>query len=177
MGIISGVEPESSIRNSRGRIGADESSSQRKRVLAIASGGGHWVQLLRLAAAFEGCDLAYVTVDEGYREQAGASRFYVVNNATRWDRLALVVLAIRIAFIILFRERPDVIISTGAAPGYFGLLIGRWIGCRTVWVDSIANAEKLSLSGEKIGRHADLWLTQWPHLAKPQGPFYAGAVL
>lgn len=176
MGLISGAGPESSIRNSREQVGAVDSFSPRKRVLAIASGGGHWVQLLRLAAAFEGCDLAYVTVNEGYREQAGASRFYVVNNATRWDRIALVILAIRIAWIVL-RERPDVIISTGAAPGYFGLLIGRWIGCRTVWVDSVANAEKLSLSGEKIGRHADLWLTQWPHLAKPQGPFYAGAVL
>jgi UDP-N-acetylglucosamine:LPS N-acetylglucosamine transferase len=177
MGIISGTGPESSIRNSHGRMLDGESASARKRVLAIASGGGHWVQLLRLAAAFDGCDVAYVTVNEGYREQVRGSRFYAVNDATRWNRFGLVLLAIRLAYIVLLRERPDVIISTGAAPGYFGLLIGRWIGCRTVWVDSIANAEKLSLSGEKIGRFADLWLTQWPHLAKPKGPLYAGAVL
>lgn len=176
MGIISGTGPESSIRNSRGRMLDGEGAGAPKRVLAIASGGGHWVQLLRLAAAFDGCDVAYVTVNEAYRQQVGDARFYAVNDATRWNKLGLVWMMLRLTRIIL-RERPDVIISTGAAPGYLGLRIGRWIGCRTVWVDSIANAEKLSLSGEKIGRFVDLWLTQWPHLAKPKGPLYAGAVL
>jgi hypothetical protein len=79
---------------------------------------------------------------------------------------------------IILRERPDVIISTGAAPGYFALWIGRrLLGARTIWIDSIANVDRLSLAGAKAGRVADLWLTQWPHLAKPGGPAFAGAVL
>jgi hypothetical protein len=41
----------------------------------------------------------------------------------------------------------------------------------------MANAEALSLSGEMAGRHADLWLTQWQHLARPEGPEYRGSVL
>lgn len=176
MGIISGTGPEASISNFRGRALVGESACDRKRVLAIASGGGHWVQLLRLASAFDGCDLAYVTVNEAYRQQVGNARFYAVNDATRWNKFGLIWMMLRLVRIIV-RERPDVIISTGAAPGYLGLRIGRWFGCRTIWIDSIANAEKLSLSGEKIGRYVDLWLTQWPHLAKPQGPMYAGAVL
>ena len=75
------------------------------------------------------------------------------------------------------RHRPDVVLSTGAAPGFFAILFGKLLGARTIWVDSIANAEQLSLSGKKAGRFADLWLTQWPHLAQPGGPLYKGSVI
>jgi hypothetical protein len=99
-----------------------------------------------------------------------------VNDATRWNKFGLLVLLLRLLRILL-RERPEVIISTGAAPGYLALRIGRWLGARTIWIDSIANVERLSMSGEKIGPHADLWLTQWPHLARRDGPHFVGAVL
>ena len=79
--------------------------------------------------------------------------------------------------IIVLRTRPHAVITTGAAPGYFALRLGRLVGARTAWVDSIANAGELSLSGKRAGRHADLWLTQWPDLASPEGPDFRGAVL
>jgi UDP-N-acetylglucosamine:LPS N-acetylglucosamine transferase len=148
----------------------------KNRVLAIASGGGHWVQLLRLRPAFEGHHVAFVTVRESYRSDVGDARFYVVNDATRWNKVALVKMALRLAWILL-RERPDVIISTGAAPGYFAIRLGRLLGARTVWVDSIANVEEISMTGQIVRRHAHLWLTQWPHLARPEGPRCEGAVL
>jgi hypothetical protein len=75
------------------------------------------------------------------------------------------------------RTRPDVVVSTGAAPGYFALRIGKILGARTVWIDSIANAEALSRTGTLVRPWADLWLTQWPHLAADGGPAYAGSVL
>jgi UDP-N-acetylglucosamine:LPS N-acetylglucosamine transferase len=147
-----------------------------KRVLAVASGGGHWVQLLRLVPALESSDVAFVTVSETYRSQVPRGRFYVVPDATRWNKLKLVWMAIKVLSVIA-RERPDVILSTGAAPGFLALRIGHLLGARTIWVDSIANVEQLSMSGRKIGSHADLWLTQWPHLARAEGPHYVGAVL
>jgi UDP-N-acetylglucosamine:LPS N-acetylglucosamine transferase len=147
-----------------------------KKILAVASGGGHWVQLLRCMPAFDGHDVAFVTVNAAYRSQVPGHRFYAVNDATRWNKFALLMLAARLLMIVL-RERPDVVISTGAAPGYFMLRIGRLLRKKTVWIDSIANVEKLSLSGQKIGKHADLWLTQWPHLAGLDGPKFVGAVL
>jgi len=55
--------------------------------------------------------------------------------------------------------------------------MAKWFGARAAWIDSIANAEELSMSGRLAGRYAKLWLTQWPHLAQAQGPYYAGAVL
>jgi len=65
------------------------------KVLAIASGGGHWVQLRRMRPAWDDCDAAYVTTNDGYRreviEDAEARdqkcpRFYTVIDANRWQR-------------------------------------------------------------------------------------------
>jgi UDP-N-acetylglucosamine:LPS N-acetylglucosamine transferase len=145
-------------------------------VLAVASGGGHWVQLLRLRPTLEAHDVAFATVRPDYRVDVPDRRFYVVADATRWSRLALVRCAVGVLRVLL-RERPDVVVSTGAAPGYFALRFGRWLGARTVWIDSIANVEQISRAGELAGRHADLWLTQWPHLARDGGPRWVGAVL
>ncbi len=160
---------------SRDAVSRSTSRPQPK-VLAVASGGGHWVQLRRIAPAFEGADVLFVTVEPSYREQVPGSRFETVPDATRWSRWGLIKLAISLLRILL-RERPDVVISTGAAPGYLAIRIGRWLGARTMWIDSIANAEELSLSGRKILPHADRCLTQWPHLANKNGPEFAGAVL
>lgn len=151
--------------------------SRDKKVLAISSGGGHFVELLRLAPALEGHTVVYATVSESYREQVGGAPFHVVKDATRWNRLGMIRTAIQI-LAILVRERPDVVVSTGALPGYFALLLGkRILGSKTIWVDSLANGDELSLSGRMAGRHADLWLTQWPELARKGGPHYLGSLL
>ena len=146
------------------------------RVLAVSSGGGHWIQLWRVMAAFEGHDVALVTVNPAYRYDVGAARFYHVNDATSWNKFGLLKMALRLLLIVLW-ERPDILISTGAAPGFFAVRFGRWIGARTIWIDSLANVEQLSLSGQLVGQYADVWLTQWPHLATPGGPKYKGGVL
>lgn len=147
-----------------------------KRVLCVASGGGHWVQMLRLREAFAGCDLAYATVQRSYAEQVPGARFYAFQDATRWDRWKLLLMILQLAWVLL-RERPDVVVTTGAAPGVAALRLGKWLGARTVWIDSIANVEALSMSGQKVRGFADLWLTQWPELARPEGPQYRGSVL
>lgn len=148
----------------------------RRRILAVASGGGHWVQLKRLRPAFDGHDLVFVTTNAGYRGEGQPCRFYAVNDASRWNKLGLAEMAFRLLVIVL-RERPDVVITTGAACGYFAIRFGKWLGARTLWLDSIANIDEVSLSGRLARRYADLWLTQWPHLASAEGPRYVGAVL
>ena len=153
-----------------------QTSDKPKRILAIASGGGHWVQLLRLRSAFEGHEVSYITTIRGYESELGASKCYVVKDGSRWDKVGLMLMLVQILWILI-RLRPHVIITTGAAPGVFALRIGKLFGARTVWLDSIANAEELSMSGELAGPHADLWLTQWPLLARKNGPQFRGRVL
>lgn len=146
-----------------------------RRILAVASSGGHWVQLLRLRPAFEGHDVAFVTTNPGHRDEVGGARFHVVPDANRWERRKVLTAAARMLWIML-RERPDVVISTGAAPGYLALRAGRLFGARTAWIDSAANVEELSMSGQMASKKADLCLTQWQHLAQDRVG-YEGAVL
>lgn len=133
------------------------------------------MQLTRLSPAFDGHDVAYLTTDAGHRGEVGGARFYAVPDANRWNKLTLVWTAARIAWVVV-RERPDVVISTGAAPGYLALRLGGLLGARTAWVDSVANVEELSLSGRMASDKADLCLTQWPHLAGDRVR-YRGSVL
>ncbi|WP_374278298.1 hypothetical protein [Azonexus sp.] len=154
----------------------NQEAQSAKRVLALASGGGHWVQLLRLRPAFTGCDVTYATVQPSYAAQVPEARFFSFTDATRWSRWALLKMIFQVAWITI-RTKPDVVITTGAAPGVVALRVGKWLGAKTVWLDSIANVEAISMSGRKVRNFADLWLTQWPEVACAEGCAYKGAVL
>lgn len=148
-----------------------------KTVLAIASGGGHWVQLLRLRPAFEGCHVIFATTKDSYASDISEDeQFRVVPDCNRWDKWKLIKGTLAILKLII-TERPDVVISTGAAPGFLAIRIAKLIGKKTIWIDSIANAEELSLSGLKARSHCDGWITQWEHLSNVKGPNYYGNVL
>ena len=151
-------------------------SRRSHKVLAVASGGGHWIQLMRMRPAFDGCSVTYVSTLEGYRSQVSPAPFHVIRDASMWSKFGLLVQAMQMLWLLV-RLRPDVVITTGAAPGYFAVRMGRWFGARTAWVDSMANVDELSLAGRKAGTCVDLWLTQWPHLAGQDGPYCVGAVL
>ena len=164
----------------------DSAAAASPRVLAIASGGGHWTQLLRLRPAWDGCTVSYATTHPGYRKDiatlhAGESvRFHVVPDANMSQKIQLGWQLLAVARVLV-RERPDVVVTTGASVGYFALRLGRFLGARTIWVDSIANGAELSLAGQRVRRYADLWLTQWPDLAggseSDDQPGYRGAVI
>ena len=53
----------------------------RKKVLAVASGGGHWIRLLRLQQAFSACDCTYVSVNKEYASAVSPSEFFYVPDA------------------------------------------------------------------------------------------------
>ncbi len=129
-----------------------------------------------LRPAFDGCDVHYATTLAGLAEESGALPAHLVKDCNRNEKLAMVRSFAEIA-LLLARMRPDVIVSTGALPGLFALAIGRKLGARTVWVDSIANADEMSLAGQKARGHADLWMSQWPQVAEASGAHYAGSVL
>jgi exopolysaccharide biosynthesis glucuronosyltransferase PssD len=151
-------------------------SGRRKRILAVASSGGHWTELLRVRPAFAGHEVVFVTTQREACRQVPGHRVYVTPDANAQNKLKLLWLLAHMLVIVL-RERPDAVISTGAAPGYFAVRFGHYLGARTLWLESIANADEFSLSSRLVAPYADLMLTQWPHLARPEGPFYRGSVL
>ncbi len=68
--------------------------SSNKKILAISSGGGHWIELMRLVHAFRGHTVSYVTVKKDYRMDVPESPFYTVNDATSWNKLGVLILAL-----------------------------------------------------------------------------------
>ncbi|MBR8826877.1 MAG: hypothetical protein DSM107014_03060 [Gomphosphaeria aponina SAG 52.96 = DSM 107014] len=155
----------------------------KKRVLAVSSSGGHWAELVRLSPAFANHDVIFVIATpkeyaDAYNlsDYAKGGKIITINDANRWDKVGLIQMLIQLIRIFI-QVRPDVVISTGAASGFFAVCLGKLLRAKTIWVDSIANAEQLSMSGQLAGKYADLWLTQWPHLERNVGPYYRGDVL
>jgi UDP-N-acetylglucosamine:LPS N-acetylglucosamine transferase len=151
-------------------------TTRTRKIMAIASGGGHWQQLMRLTEGLPPERMVFVTTNPAYAEQVPESELCVVTDANRDRPLAMLRLTWEMLRCVT-RTRPEVVISTGAAPGLLGIVLARALGARTLWVDSIANAEEVSLSGRLARRVAQKTLTQWEHLAGPHGPEYQGRVL
>lgn len=151
-------------------------SNNKNILMLVASSGGHWVQLNRLLPAFEGIEKVFVTTNVHYKSEVGDNAFLVVPDASRWNKLRMFYLALVMLKHVL-ATRPGIVVSTGAAPGFFAVFFAKKFGAKTIWLDSIANVEKLSMAGLAAEKYSDLWLTQWEHLAEPGGPQYVGAVL
>jgi UDP-N-acetylglucosamine:LPS N-acetylglucosamine transferase len=137
------------------------------RILAAASTGGHWEQLMLLRPALDAFDVHYVTTDPRFAERDGLASSHVVADGNRTRPLRIVHTLLD-AMRIVRQVRPDVVITTGALPGLACIIAGRAIGARTIWIDSLANAEHLSMSGRLARPFATVRLTQWEHLANDQ---------
>lgn len=157
--------------------GSAKRDTSAPKIMAIASGGGHWIELRRLMPAFADLDVFYVSTDRQADADLPEGRYYAVTNVTRRNRFAFLTLIRELAGIIR-RERPTVVISTGAAPGLVGLILARlFCRSRTLWIDTFSHAESITLSGRLARPFCDAWLVQWAHLAKPGGPEYWGEIL
>lgn len=142
------------------------------RILAIASSGGHWLQLHAIAANLPG-EVVFATTQPPPTAIAGVIHYLPDASKTHPLRVALLLLHV---VVLLVRLNPTHVVTTGAAPGCLAVILGRLMGRRVVFVDSIANAEGLSLSGRIAARCGLPTLTQWPHLHGRAGARYAGDV-
>ena len=147
-----------------------------KKVLAVASGGGHWKQLLRLRPVFESYQSYYITTIDGLPQKSGVEHYYIVSDCSRDSLMSVVRTHFQILRIFI-TVRPDVVITTGAAPGLIALLFGRLIFSRTLWIDSIANGDQMSMSGRLARKLAHKVLSQWPAVAQKEGVEYWGQLL
>ncbi|MEX0287110.1 MAG: UDP-N-acetylglucosamine--LPS N-acetylglucosamine transferase [Paracoccaceae bacterium] len=145
-------------------------------VLAVSSGGGHWVQMQHLTPAFDGAELHFATTDPTAAERYPSARIHTYPDANKDTPLRMLACLLRMTWIVL-TVRPDVVISTGAAGGFLAIRLARLIGARTMFIDSIANARSLSISARLSMGIADRVLSQWPEVARSTGAEYRGAVI
>ena len=151
--------------------------TNKQKILAIASPGGHWIQLNKICKPLESqFDVVYITPGAQYSTKNKDQKILNITDASADSKLKLIPLVFQLLTIFI-KERPTAIISTGAAPGAIAILLAKVLPIKTVWVDSIANVAKLSRSGKIIKNIADKVITQWEPLSDGHKITYQGSIL
>ena len=78
--------------------------------------------------------------------------------------------------VCFFRERPNIILTTGALVAYPACVIGKLMVAKVIFVESFARTKKLSLTGKLVYKFVDLFIVQWPTLSEkhPKAKYYGG---
>lgn len=147
-----------------------------KKILAVASIGGHWVQLLRIAKPLEeNYEVVYMSTHPKCQSMVGDCGFHTIMDFSRWNTWKILP-AFFSALNVVRKENPHVVITTGAAPGLVVLFAAFCLRKKTVWIDSIANVNHLSLCGRVAKKFASRFYTQWKEL-EDKDVFFAGNVI
>jgi len=122
-----------------------------KRLLLVCSSGGHLLQLYSLTGPlWKDYDRAWVCFDKSdARSLLSEERKYWGYFPTNRNIPNLFRNTI-LAWKILRKERPDCVISTGAGIAVPYLLLGRVFGMETVYIESFARKNNLSLTGRLV---------------------------
>lgn len=146
------------------------------KIIAVASHGGHWIQLMRLRSLFDSYDTFYVSTERGLGGGFPVGRYFKVIDAAKEKKINIAICMLQAAFFII-KVRPDFVVTTGAAPGLSFVVMAKIFRVKSIWIDSIANGSELSLSGRIAMRFSDLCLSQWEDVARQSGAKYLGRVI
>jgi len=151
------------------------------KICIACSAGGHLTEMMLLSKVYSVYDHFFLTtkrqdtIDLSKEERVifitdpGRNPFLLLKNIIE-------------SFRVIRKERPDIIMSTGAgialAPCYIAKFLFRE-KTKVIWIDGIAAVYKKSLSGRLAYPMADLFLVQWKGMCKKYGKNtkYWGAVI
>jgi UDP-N-acetylglucosamine:LPS N-acetylglucosamine transferase len=141
------------------------------KLLVGASAGGHVNELLILLRAARGvwsvepnCFVTTMDIARASFSDWGKP-VHVLGEADRTKPFNVLVVLFR-AISVVIRERPDLIVTTGSMPLAAVCLWAKLFGSKVVWIDSVAQVDRMSLSGRIVRPIADLCLVQWPSVAE-----------
>lgn len=151
------------------------SPTRRLRICLAASGGGHVRQLLDLEPVWSPHDYFFITEDTALGQTlARRHRTHFVPHfawgqakfGAAWKMLTGALSGALRSLVVMFRERPDVVISTGAGAVIFAILWGRLLGARVVVIESFARFDSPSLFGRIAAPFAHDFVIQSAKLAR-----------
>lgn len=145
--------------------------------MLVCSPGGHLLQLLALEPAWEGMEATWVTLPAADTDYLLREERVIHGRGPTNRSLRALIPNLRLAWRTVRRERPDVILSTGAALAVPFFLAGKLFGARLVFVESITRTTSLSLSGRLVRPLSDAFFVQWPDLAKAKRARFEGRLL
>lgn len=143
----------------------------KSRILFACSGGGHLVQLLRLANAI-GKDRELVLLTEK-NEVNSASRFAnfsdvcFIPHGGRENGAIYFFMFIRNFFLSLFyylRYRPKLLISNGAHTALPICIIAKVFCSKVIFIETFAKVSTPTITGRIVYHFADVFYVQWPQL-------------
>lgn len=138
------------------------------KIAFIASSGGHLEEIERLKSIEKKYDSFLVTEKGPFSATDFCEKKYYVSQMNRRQITFLpkfILLFIQ-AFILLKREKPDFIITTGALVAYPFCILAKIMEIKVIYVESFARVKKPSLTGRLLYNFSDLFIVQWENMLK-----------
>ncbi|WP_417134164.1 PssD/Cps14F family polysaccharide biosynthesis glycosyltransferase [Rubneribacter badeniensis] len=145
----------------------------RAKVCIPTSSGGHLTHMRMLLPLLDkAADRFWVTFDKEDANTALEGErvyhcFFPTNRNVR-NTVRNTLLAAR----VLREERPDLIVSSGAAVAVPFFLVGKLMGAKTVYIEVFDRVDAPTLTGRLVRRFTDLFVVQWPEMTR----VYPGSV-
>ncbi|MBI4020147.1 MAG: hypothetical protein HY367_02345 [Candidatus Aenigmarchaeota archaeon] len=151
---------------------------KRIKLCLLSSAGGHLTELMQLESVYRKWPHFFVTFrrEDSANILQGESAYFIKDPKRNPVKLAInMAQSLRIAL----RERPAVIITTGAGVAIPLCIFGKLLGAKVVFIESFCRIREKSLAGRLLYPIADLFLVQWEELSEAYGgkALYMGAVL
>jgi len=146
------------------------------KVALVCSQGGHLTEMLLLMKAFDKHDVFFVTYKNPSTTQLKYKKYLTENIGTNVWKMIKAFIHI---FKILSKEKPDMVISTGAEIAIPSIILAKFMRIKTVYIESWCRVKTKSGAGRILYYFSDLFLVQWPELIKTYGKkaIYKGAVI
>ena len=149
-------------------------NSKNIKVCLISSSGGHLEQIKQLKEICNKYDCFYV-VSRTKATEAMKQKHYIVSDLVRKNRIVMVLRMAKMMveqFRIFMKEKPDIVLTTGAAVAIPMCVIGKVFHRKVIYIESYARMTTPNKTGKLIYKFADLFVIQWEELRK----YYPNAV-
>ena len=139
------------------------------------SAGGHLSELTQLMPAFDKHAYFFVTDHRIDSEELAKTQHTYFVTCPRRNPLKLLHNFFQ-SLRIFLKEKPDVIVSTGADTAFSTCILARLFGKKLVFIESFARIYEPSLSGKIFYPLANLFLVQWEENLKffPKATYWGG---
>ncbi len=130
----------------------------------VCSAGGHLAEAL-LAVSASNVDRFFITKQDGHvAERLEGRRVYFVEDP-HTSLLGYLKNAFQ-SLRIYLRERPDIILTTGAGIAIPSCLIGKIFGAKIIFIESGARVTTMSKTGKLLYKFSDVCYVQWETLQR-----------
>jgi beta-1,4-N-acetylglucosaminyltransferase len=159
------------------RLGFRRARGPARRVLLVCSPGGHLQQMLALRPAWGDLEVSWVTLSARDVDDLLAGESCELAHGPTNRSVPMLLRNLPLAWRIIRKRDPDAILSTGAGVSVPFFWVGRLLGRRCIYVESLTRLDSISLSGRLVYPVASQFFVQWPGARQLQRSRCVGSLL